>query len=93
MCCTGPSRLGFGLLGEARNIGEANFTTAELFVIYLGLKMAWRKGYTKIIIESDYAFVVNPVLGRQEANGKDRVIVECCKDLFSPMDSGTETKP
>lgn len=54
------------LMGEARNIGLESSITSELLAIYFGLKLAWRKGYMKIILELDSAVVVDLVLGTEE---------------------------
>lgn len=48
-----------------------------------GLKLAWRKGYKRIILESDLAIVVSIFLGREVINEIDRVIVDSCKKLLS----------
>lgn len=74
---------GSWLVGEARNIEKANLNIAELLALFFGLKLAWRKGYRRIILELDSVTAVNLILGNEVSNEGDRVIVDSCKELLS----------
>lgn len=41
------------ILGYASDIGEATTTVAELQAILMGLKLVWRRGFTKVTMETD----------------------------------------
>ncbi|KAI4313578.1 hypothetical protein L6164_026543 [Bauhinia variegata] len=50
------------LYGFSKKLVYSNLTTAEIEAIYTGLKVAWERGYKKIIIESDSTAAVDHVV-------------------------------
>lgn len=51
--------------------------------IYLGLKLAWRRDYTKFILESDCSVPGDLILGMGVGGGRNRVLITRCKELLS----------
>lgn len=50
--------------------------TAELLASHCGLLLAWRKGYKRVVLESDSTEVIDIVLGSYGGSRKDQRIIE-----------------
>eukprot|EP00258_Populus_trichocarpa_P027694 XP_024443713.1 uncharacterized protein LOC112324533 [Populus trichocarpa] len=55
--------LGVWIGGFARNIGICSSVNAELWAVYVGLQLAWDRGFRKVDLESDSKVVVGLING------------------------------
>jgi ribonuclease HI len=55
--------LGAWIGGFARNIGICSSVNAELWAVYVGLQLAWDRGFRKVDLESDSKVVVGLING------------------------------
>ncbi|KAF7820033.1 hydroquinone glucosyltransferase-like [Senna tora] len=75
--------MGKWMCGYMANLGLSNVLTAELWGIYHGLKVAWDRGFKKVIIvESDSSLAVNQILGKFIGGGSVHPITQSIKSLL-----------
>ncbi|KAF7839915.1 ribonuclease H [Senna tora] len=70
------------ICGYMTNLGLSNVFIAELWGIYPGLKLAWDKGFKKVIVESDSSLVVNQILGKNTSKSSVHPITQSIKSLL-----------
>ena len=56
------------LMHFRHQVGQTDATMAELLAIWLGMKLAWEKGYSKVILESNSAEAVQLINHLEVAN-------------------------
>lgn len=66
-------------------MGYNGSVSVEILAILCGLKLAWKSGHKKVILESDCTEAIDVVLGSSIGNRKDRMLIQECKELLSRM--------
>ncbi|KAF7803041.1 hypothetical protein G2W53_042152 [Senna tora] len=68
------------IFGFSKRLGRGNALHAEIWGILQGLKIAWEKGYKKVIIESDSSLAIQLALG---TNDQPHYIGQIIKDIHT----------
>ncbi|WCJ39427.1 Polynucleotidyl transferase ribonuclease H-like superfamily protein [Euphorbia peplus] len=71
--CNGKWCGGFGV-----NIGFCTSSLAELWGVYFGLRLAWDKGYRKVIVEMDSKVVMNWITNPTDVHHPFSWLIERC---------------
>ena len=70
------------MVGFTINIGCCSTVEAELWAVIQGLKLAWDKGYRKVILLVDSSVVVNWLNNRNCYHNSQSNLVAVCPDLL-----------
>jgi len=65
----------------ARKIGSCDALHAEMWVMYIGMDMARRRGITHFQVESDSSLLVDMVTGKCNINGNVPTLIRHIRDL------------
>ncbi|WCJ29423.1 LINE-1 retrotransposable element ORF2 protein [Euphorbia peplus] len=76
---------GMWLCGFMCNLGICTALLAELWGLYYGLEMAWKKGYRRVIVEIDSLIVLKLVMDGERVFHRYYWLIEGCK-LFLKHD-------
>lgn len=69
--------------GEVRSLGRVRPLTAELCAIHFGLLLAWRKGFQKLVLETDCLEAKNLIMGYKDGSVEDRALIQIYKELLA----------
>jgi ribonuclease HI len=75
--------MGRWIVGFALNIGICTSVGAELWAITNGLKLAWSKGFRKIILESDSSLAVDLITKNKIFIDKNYNLIMQARDLLA----------
>lgn len=74
---------GHWILREARNLGICSPLLVKIWASFMGLQLAWERGYTNIILETDFKSVVSLLSDNDSSINTNHVLLEKCKELLT----------
>ena len=70
------------LQGYSRKIGACDALSAEMWGMYLGMKLAWRQGFHHLQVESDSKMLVDMIMGTVKFKGRPPTLVHRIQELL-----------
>lgn len=71
------------IFGFSEKLENKTAYQAELYAIWKGLQLVWSKGFKRVIVESDSAFVIQQLQTVARGSGSRCAIEENCRELIS----------
>ncbi|CAJ2653897.1 unnamed protein product [Trifolium pratense] len=68
--------------GYARKIGTCDALSAEMWGMYLGMKLAWSQGFHHLEVESDSKSLVDMITRKVKSNGNPPTLVRRIQELL-----------
>lgn len=81
--CAIRNHEGRWLIGAAQNLGICSAYQAKLRVALVGLRLAWKQGFRRVIMETDSSTVHLLLTGSNLAASEVNVLVSECKTLLN----------